>query len=395
MTYTYAPYATNPANSKGRLHPDSQTIVRSPFQRDRDRILHSNAFRRLEFKTQVFTSIQGDLYRNRLTHTLEVAQVSRTMALALGLDEALAEAIALAHDLGHPPFGHAGEDALAAKMEPFGGFNHNIQTLHLVTCLEERYINFDGLNLSWETLDGIIKHNGPLTGPNALPRYAAIAKHPRIINLENLHKFNLSTYSSLEAQVASFADDIAYLAHDLQDGERAQFYSVDGLLELPLISDFLKKIMQEYPSAPWRRQFYQAISSFIHHLIHDVLATTRANMAQYGIQTADDVRNCPVAIVQFSKDYQTAILAIRKFLTDHVYRHYRVNRMTNRARGVLAQLFDTYFANPECLPTEWQKPEIANSEQAKAQVICDFIAGMTDRYALKEFGEFFGSKVFV
>jgi dGTPase len=378
-----ASYASHLDQSRGRLYSEPASPVRNLYQRDRDRIVHATAFRRLQYKTQVFANYEGDHYRTRLTHTIEVAQISRTLALSLGLDEALTEAVALAHDLGHPPFGHAGEDALNEKMKEFGGFEHNVHTIRLITYLEQRYANFDGLNLTWEVLEGIIKHNGPLTGPFAthLPK----DRRGIITALDKSAGFELGTHPSIEAQMASLADDIAYLTHDLEDGLRADMITQTDLQSLPLFGDVLLQVERDFPGANWRRAAYECISALTHLLVMDVIAATKTSIQQHGIQTVAEARAASMPIACFSKDVELAVHTIKAFLRARMYHHYQVNRMTSRARKILTSLFDVYFYEPDCLPTEWQEKFSLDNTAAKAIVVCDYIAGMTDRFALREY----------
>jgi dGTPase len=376
---TLAPYACKAAHSRGRLYPEPESATRDAFQRDRDRIIHSGAFRRLEYKTQVFVNHEGDFYRTRLTHSLEVAQIARSVSRALGLNEDLTEALALAHDLGHPPFGHAGEDALKEAMEPYGGFDHNAQSLRIVTRLEERYPTFDGLNLTWETLEGVVKHNGPLRGHGVdrpLPR--AIAEYAEI------HDLGLDTYASAEAQVASIADDIAYNNHDIEDGLRAGLFTVEDLKDVPLVGPIFRTVRAKYPDINHSRMVYEAVRELIGTMVTDLLAETRHRLNEAGPKSADDVRHLTRPVAGFSPTMRNNDAALRKFLFENMYRHYKLNRMTSKARRVVKDLFQLLVAEPECLPTEWRRKTQGPGTLATAQLVADYVAGMTDRYALDE-----------
>ncbi len=368
-----APYATRPEASRGRRYPEEGSRHRSDFQRDRDRIIHSSAFRRLKHKTQVFVEHEGDYYRTRLTHSIEVAQVARTVARTLGLNEELAEAVALAHDLGHPPFGHTGEDALAAMMAPYGGFDHNAQALKIVTRLEAHYAEFDGLNLTWETLEGIAKHNGPVTGeiPFALAEYNAG------------HDLELGTHASAEAQVAALADDIAYNNHDLADGLRARLFTLEDLRQLPLIGPCIAAVDAKWPGlAPARRE-HEALRRFFGLLVEDVLAQSRATLAEAAPESAEAVRLLGRPVIRFSPGTFAELKQIRHFLYVRMYRHWAVQRMRRKARLVTEELFATFFEAPELMPHDWNACG-ALEPVARARVVADYIAGMTDRYALQE-----------
>ena len=383
-TLHFAPYATDPAKSRGRLVAEAECTMRSPHQRDRDRIIHSVAFRRLEYKTQVFVNHEGDHYRTRLTHSLEVAQLARGISRSLGLNEDLAEALALAHDLGHTPFGHAGEDGLNAAMEGFGGFDHNAQTIRILTHLENRYADFDGLNLTWEVLEGIAKHNGPLVGiPGAKPLPRALQYYTEQQDLE------LGSYASIEAQVAAIADDIAYNNHDIDDGLRAGFFQLDDLAGLPLLGDLITEVRGQHPLLSVQRQAHEIIRRMINRMVGDVLTTTQARIVSLGIHTAADVRAAGQPLVQFSGEMELVNKSIKTFLFKHMYRHFKVNRMTSKARRVIGDLFTFFHAEPGCLPSVWYAQTDGAGTQRTAEVIADFIAGMTDRFALDEHGRIF------
>jgi dGTPase len=385
---TLAPYATDPAHSRGRLIAEPECSMRTPHQRDRDRIIHSAAFRRLEYKTQVFVNHEGDHYRTRLTHSLEVAQLARSMARNLRLNEDLAEALALAHDLGHPPFGHAGEDGLNAAMKDFGGFDHNAQTIRILTHLENRYADFDGLNLTWEVLEGIAKHNGPLTGqPHSKPLPRALLAY---LDQQDLA---LGQFSSAEAQVAAIADDVAYNNHDIDDGMRAGFFTLADLEQLPLLGDIIRELKAKHPFLSIQRVSHEVLRRLMSAMVSDVLATTRANIDRLSIKTAEDVRTAGTSIVHFSPEMEQVNKAIKTFLFKHMYRHYKVNRMTSKARRVVRELFDFFLAEPSCMPSVWYAQTDGAGTQRTAEVIADFIAGMTDRFALDEYARIFDPKV--
>jgi dGTPase len=388
-----APYACDPEQSRGRLHPEPVSKGRSAFRRDCDRIIHSTAFRRLKHKTQVFVFDEGDHYRTRLTHTLEVAQVARALARALGLDEDLAETLALAHDLGHPPFGHAGERALGTCLDAFGGFDHNAQTLRVVTALERRYPSFDGLNLSWETLEGLVKHNGPLIDRNGAPldRYRAHGIPETIADYNRRQDLQLWSFPSVEAQVAAFADDIAYDAHDIDDGLRAELFGLDDIAEVPLPGTIIADIRKTYPSLDAGRLVHEFIRRLIGLLIDDVIAETGRRLLTLGPRSADDVRQAPSQVAGFSPAIAKAEAAIKGFLRTRMYRHARVQRVMNEATRVVRDLFARYSAHPGDLPPEWREGLAGTDEAARARRIADFIAGMTDRYALAEHARLFDS----
>ena len=390
---TRALYACDPGHSRGRLHAEPASQSRSAFRRDCDRIIHSTAFRRLKHKTQVFVFDEGDHYRTRLTHTLEVTQVARALARRLHLDEDLAEALALAHDLGHPPFGHAGERALDACLAAFGGFDHNAQTLRIVTALERRYPNFDGLNLTWETLEGLVKHNGPLTDRNGAPldRYRDHGVPATILDYDKLQDLQLWSFAGVEAQIAAFADDIAYDAHDLDDGLRAALFRIDDIAAVALPGRIIGGIRASYPDLDEHRLVHELIRQLIGLLIDDVVAETGRRLARLGPRSADDVRNAAAPVAGFSADVGEADRAIKAFLKPHMYRHPRVMRVMDEAAGVVRDLFARYSAHPADLPEEWQQGLAGLDDAARARSIADFIAGMTDRYALAEHSRLFDS----
>jgi len=388
---TRAPYACDPQLSRGRLHAEPASKSRSAFRRDCDRIIHSTAFRRLKHKTQVFVFDEGDHYRTRLTHTLEVSQVARALARRLRLDEDLAEALALAHDLGHPPFGHAGERALDECLAAFGGFDHNAQTLRVVTALERRYPDFDGLNLTWETLEGLVKHNGPLTdrGGAPLPRYRARGVPQTILDYTRLQDLQLWSFAGAEAQLAAVADDIAYDAHDVDDGLRAELFGIDDIAAVPLPGKIVGDIRIAYPGLDRHRLVHELIRRLIGLLIDDVVGETGRRLAALSPRSADDIRLAASPVVGFSAALGDADRAIKSFLKPHMYRHSRVMAVMDQAAAVVRDLFARYSAQPGDLPAEWQEGLAGLDDASRARRIADFIAGMTDRYALAEHARLF------
>ena len=386
------PYACDPAASRGRLHAESISTFRSPFQRDRDRIIHSSAFRRLKHKTQVFVEHEGDYYRTRLTHTIEVAQVARTIAGVLGLNTDLAEAVALAHDLGHPPFGHTGEDALSLLMAPFGGFDHNAQAIRIVTRLERHYAGFDGLNLTWETLEGIAKHNGPViggTGAHAVPDRAHLPYALAAFDAE--WDLELATNASAEAQVAAVADDVAYNHHDLHDGLRAGLFTEADLMELPLVGPAFAEVDALYPGLDATRRRHEALRRVFGVMVEDVIAVAQNRLAALGPRSVEDIRAMEGPIIRFSKPLYQNLKAIKGFLFTRMYRAPSVVAERQRVTGMINALFPLYLAHPELLPEDWQGGVAqAGDETALARVVLDYVAGMTDRFAIQEFGRLVG-----
>jgi dGTPase len=377
-----APYACDPTQTRGRRVPEEESTFRSPFQRDRDRIIHASAFRRLKHKTQVFVEHEGDYFRTRLTHSIEVAQVARTIARALGLDEDLTEAVALAHDLGHPPFGHTGEDALQELMAPHGGFDHNAQAIRIVTHLERHYAEFDGLNLTWETLEGIAKHNGPVSDPVpwALADYTA------------LHDLELSTHASGEAQVAAIADDIAYNHHDLHDGLRAELFSTDELAELPILDGCFAEVDQIYPGLNYYRRRHEALRRFFGVLVEDVIAYARAELATLDPQSPGNIRAAGRPIIRFTTPLFDDLKVIRGFLFQRMYRAPSVIEMRTEVTAVVRELFPHFMAHPDELPKQWRKDvEDVTGETGLARLVSDYISGMTDRFALQTHARIFGT----
>lgn len=442
--YALASYACDPVKSRGRLFSEEESDTRTAFQRDRDRIIHSTAFRRLEYKTQVFVNHEGDHYRTRLTHSLEVSQLARSTSRMLGLNEDLAEAVALAHDLGHTPFGHAGEDALSEVMEPFGGFDHNAHTIRILTGLEKRYAEFDGLNLTWETLEGTAKHNGPLEKPNPSSIFSFFKnfnvkktlsktkskeetyggppsqgqsevpvrvsrsihgdmsafeqdknnKVPRAIAEYNeKHNLDLNGYASGEAQVAALSDDIAYNNHDIDDGLRAGLFTLEQLSEVDKVGRIIREVRGMYPSIDDTRLIHELIRRLIHGMVVDVLEQTRTNIDKFGVETVDDIRRAGKPLVHFSEEMQETNLQLKSFLMQNMYRHYKVNRMASKSRRVVKDLFQFFLAEPECLPNGWRDQASTSGTAKTAMVVSDFIAGMTDRFALDEHRRIFDMQV--
>jgi len=392
-----AVFASLPEATRGRFIDTGESVTRSPYQRDRDRILHATSFRRLKHKTQVFVYHEGDHFRTRMTHSLEVAQIARSIARVLSLNEDLAEAVALAHDLGHPPFGHAGETALHDCMARFDGFDHNAQTLRVLTKLEQRYADFDGLNLTYETLEGVVKHNGPLLQapddpgedlPAVLREFAAE------------HDLGLHSFAGPEAQVAALADDIAYNNHDIDDGLRAGLFTLEQILEVPLVGGIFKELMARYPGIDQGRLINEAIRRLMTTMVDDLILETCARIARLKPRSLEDVRGLGEPLVGFSAEMTSYDRAIRAFLWPHMYRHYRVVRMTTKAKRLVREMFDLCLEEPRVLPPDWQarcpkspdgRPEPGAAKTAR--VICDYIAGMTDNFAIEEYRKLFGPEV--
>ena len=382
-----APFATDPKASRGRYFRESESPTRSCYQRDRDRIIHSTAFRRLKHKTQVFVQHEGDYYRTRLTHSLEVAQIARSLARVLGLDEDLAEALALSHDFGHPPFGHAGEAALNACMRGHGGFDHNAQGLVLVIRLEHRYADFDGLNLTWEALEGLVKHNGPLLKEGAsresLPE--AIAAFP--------WDLELSTHAGPEAQIAALSDDIAYLNHDIDDGLRAGLFEVKDLVDVPLAGPIFRDVVSAHPGLEKGRLIGEAIRRLIGRMVGDVADETQRRLDAARPQNADDIRRNKEPTAAFSPALRAELVQLKEFLFRRMYRHPRVLQVMDNAQVALTDLFGAYMADPKLLPPDWMEHCAVSAsgagDRAIARAVCDYIAGMTDRFALQEYRRIF------
>lgn len=362
-----ASYAVSEANSRGRQFFEAAPQGRSEFQRDRDRIIHSGAFRRLEYKTQVFVNHEGDLFRTRLTHSIEVAQIARSIARHLHLNEDLVEAISLAHDLGHTPFGHAGQDALNGCMKDYGGFEHNLQSVRVVDVLEERYAQFDGLNLCFETREGILKH-------------CRMDNAPHLGDLGE--RFLNNRRPSLEAQVANLADEIAYNNHDVDDGLRSGLITLEQLEAVPLVEKHLQDVRKAYPDLAGRRVVHETVRRMINTLVTDLIGQSAANIAEQNLQSLDDVRNAP-ALIAFSQELNNQQRELKKFLHIHLYRHYRVMRMSAKAQRIICDLFGVFMEDERLLPTQFQS-SLTQVEASRARVVADYIAGMTDRYAIRE-----------
>jgi dGTPase len=387
------PYACHPQDSRGRLFEESISTFRSPFQRDRDRIIHSSAFRRLKHKTQVFVEHEGDYYRTRLTHTIEVAQVARTIAGALGLNTDLAEAVALAHDLGHPPFGHTGEDALHILMAPYGGFDHNAQALRIVSKLEKHYAGFDGLNLTWETLEGIAKHNGPAISENG-GSHSAPSRDLlpyALIEVDDMWDLELATNASAEAQVAAVADDCAYNHHDLHDGLRAGLFTEEDLCELPVIGECFEIVDRLHPGLEPMRRRHEALRRVFGVMVEDVIAVAENRLSALQPTCADDIRAMDGPIIRFSKPLYQNLKAIKGFLFTRMYRAPSVVIERERVTMMVNALFPLFMAKPELLPEDWLE-EVAGAvardtdgEVALARVVLDYVAGMTDRFCIQEY----------
>ncbi|HWJ37009.1 MAG TPA: deoxyguanosinetriphosphate triphosphohydrolase [Steroidobacteraceae bacterium] len=368
-----AAYAAHDQQSRGRRYAEPQPVYRSEYQRDRDRIVHSTAFRRLVYKTQVFVNHEGDLYRTRLTHSLEVAQIARTIARSLKVNEVLSEAICLAHDLGHTPFGHAGQDALNECMMDFGGFEHNLQSLRVVDELEDHYADFNGLNLSFECREGILKH----------------CSYNNAVQLGELgERFIRREQPGLEAQLANFADEIAYNNHDVDDGIRAGLITVEQLLGVPLFFEYHQEVLARYPDLAGRRLVFEILRRMIERLVSDLIDSSAERLRDSGVQSIADVRAHPKPLVGFSDATRELNYALKAFLREHVYRHYKVRRMTSKARRVVSALFDAFFNDPSLMPDEHRETgsrlELAQGTAGRARAVADYIAGMTDRYAILE-----------
>ena len=371
-------FSTNFIASKGRLYKEKEDANRSIYQRDRDRVIHSSAFRRLEHKTQVFVHHEGDHYRSRLTHSLEVSQIARTIARMLVLDEDLSEVIALAHDLGHTPFGHAGEEALNKSMSDYGGFDHNAQTLRIITLLEKKYFSFDGLNLTWETLEGIVKHNGPLK-ENNLP--FAIQDY-----LENGMNLEIETWCGPEAQVAALSDDIAYFSHDFEDGVRANFFTLEEIIDtFSILSDVKKNLNKKINDYSVKRIVNEIRRLIISKMITDLVIKTKENIKKFQPKSSQDVRLLGKPLIEFSDAMTLSMREIRAFLTTKMYKHYEINRMTSKAKRIVSDLYKIYSQEADCLPNEWKlNYDMAKNSFARHRIIADYIAGMTDRFAINE-----------
>ena len=381
-------YAANPWASRGRLLPEEGSLTRSEFQRDRDRIVHATAFRRLKHKTQVFISPDGDHFRTRLTHTIEVAQIARALARALKIDEDLAEGVALVHDFGHTPFGHTGEDALDEVLRPYGGFDHNAQSLRIVTKLERRYADFDGLNLTWETLEGLVKHNGPLLTPGGEGTRGPLPQPVR--DYCALHDLELSTFASLEAQVAAIADDIAYNTHDIDDGLRAGYLTFEMLEEVPFLASLMKEVRDRYPHLEPSRFTHEITRRQITRMVEDVIGFAQQNLGEIRPRSCADVRSCGRVIATFSPAMAETDRLIKKLLFSHIYRHPEIMRIRAGAARIVTDLFGAYMEDPSLMRSHYWVQHIAGLAQpARARHVGDYLAGMTDSYAVRAHGELF------
>lgn len=370
-----ASYAVDPAKTRGRLFNEYPTSYRNEFERDRDRIIHSKAFRRLQYKTQVFINHEGDHYRNRLTHSIEVSTVARSIARTLNLSSDLAETIGLAHDLGHTPFGHAGEIALNKCMEDYGGFSHNAHSLKILTKVEKRYAAYDGLNLTWEVLEGIVKHNGPLI--NNIPKY--------IVEYDLQHNLDLTHYSSAEAQIASLADDISYISHDLEDSIGAKIIDFNHLTEIKFIDQYAFEIKSQFENITTSRLTYEVVRKLISDLIADLLLQTNNNLQKQKIITTDDIRHLDYQLVNFTDKAKERIMEIKQFLYDKVYRYNKLTSITLKCQKIVQELFRVYMDNVDLLPFSWKELIIPRDIKSKADIVADYIAGMTDRFAIQEY----------
>ena len=373
-------YACLPENSKGRIYPEKATPYRNEFQRDRDRIIHANAFKRLQYKTQVFVNHEGDHYRNRMTHSMEVSTIARSMSKALGLCEELSEGVALAHDLGHTPFGHAGEDMLNECMKDYGGFSHNAHAFKILTSIEQKYAAYDGLNLTWEVLEGIVKHNGPVHKSDA---------YSYIFEYDAKHNLALNKRSSAESQVAALSDDIAYICHDLEDSIKAEIITYRDLEEIAFVDKYIHDVRNEFPSIDNGRLIYEVGRKLTHHLIESLLFQTRENIKKHNIKTEADIRNLDCQLVEFTDAAFKEVKLIKDFLMRKVYKHHRVASVTLQSKNVIKDLFKLYVENIDLLPFSWRNMITNSGETAKMSIIADYIAGMTDRFAIKQYQSFY------
>lgn len=373
-------YACLPEKSRGRVHPEKPTPYRNEFERDRDRIIHANAFKRLQYKTQVFVNHEGDHYRNRMTHSMEVSSIARSLCKALNLSEDLAEGVALAHDLGHSPFGHAGEEALNECMKDYGGFSHNAHSFKILTSLEQKYAAYDGLNLTWEVLEAIVKHNGPIEKS---------ASYAYIFDYDAKHELDLKNHSSAEAQVAALADDIAYICHDLEDSVKAEIISYADLEEIEFVDKYLHEVRSMYTGITDDRLIYEVGRKLTHHLIESLLFQTRSNIKKHKIETENDIRLLGKQLVEFTDNTFAEVKLIKDFLMRKVYKHHRVASVTLQSQNVIRDLFKLYIENIELLPFSWRNMVQKGEENSKMTIIADYIAGMTDRFAIKQYQSFY------
>lgn len=373
-------YACHAETSRGRIYSENTTPYRNEFERDRDRIIHANAFKRLQYKTQVFVNHEGDHYRNRLTHSIEVSTIARSLSKTLGLNEDLAEAVALAHDLGHTPFGHAGEEALNKCMENYGGFSHNAHSFKILTAIEQKYAAYNGLNLTWEVLEGVVKHNGPVEKKDSFAF---------IFDYDATNSLDLSKHSSAESQIAALSDDIAYICHDLEDSIKAKIINYNDFKEIPLIDRYLHEVQNSFKDITDSRLIYEVGRKLTHHLIESLLLQTRDNLKKNKIESENDVRNLGKQVVEFTEEVWEEIKIIKKFLMAKVYKHRRVASVTLQCQNVVNDLFKLYVDNIELLPFSWRATINENSELSKIITIADYIAGMTDRYAIKQYQSYY------
>jgi len=378
-------YACLPQNTKGRIYPENPTPYRNEFERDRDRIIHSNAFKRLQYKTQVFVNHEGDHYRNRLTHSIEVSSIARSLARELGLSDDLAEGVALAHDLGHSPFGHAGEETLNECMKEYGGFQHNAHSFKILTLIEQKYAAYDGLNLTWEVLEGIVKHNGPVSKEH-ISQYMA--------DYNSQHNLDFDKYSSAESQVASLSDDVAYISHDLEDSINARIITFKDLEEIEFINKYVIALRKQYDDVSDSRLIYEVARKLTHHLIQSLLDQTRSNIKEFKIATEEDVRDLGRPLIEFTPEINEEIKQIKAFLLRKVYKHHRVVSVIVQCQKVVKKLFNLYSSNIELLPLSWRiLIEENDAKSKKMSMIADYIAGMTDRFAIKQYQSFYNLKI--
>ena len=373
-------YTCLPKNSRGRMHPEKPTPYRNEFERDRDRIIHANAFKRLQYKTQVFVNHEGDHYRNRMTHSMEVSSIARSLSKALGICEDLAEGVALAHDLGHTPFGHAGEDALNECMKGYGGFSHNAHAFKILTSIEQKYAAYDGLNLTWEVLEGIVKHNGPVYKSGA---------YSYIFEYDAKHNLDLSKRSSAESQVAALSDDIAYICHDLEDSIKAEIVSYRDLEEISFIDKYIHDVRSEFHNINDERLIYEVGRKLTHHLIESLLFQTQESIKNHNVKTEEDIRNLDCQLVEFTDTTFKEVKLIKDFLMRKVYKHHRVTSVTLQCKNVIRDLFKLYVENIDLLPFSWRNMITESGKSAKMSIIADYIAGMTDRFAIKQYQSFY------
>ncbi|WDM85755.1 deoxyguanosinetriphosphate triphosphohydrolase [Ehrlichia sp. JZT12] len=384
-----AKYACRPMETRGRIFNEKEDQYHNCYQMDRDRIIYSSSFRKLQYKTQVFINYESDYYRTRLTHSLEVAQIARSLSRRLHFNEDLTEAISLAHDLGHPPFGHAGEEALNDVAKHHLGFDHNIQALRILTFLEKRYIEFDGMNLTWETIEGVAKHNGPIIGKNSVNSNKKI--HKFMLDYDTDYKLDLHDFSSAEAQIAAISDDIAYNIHDIDDGIRAKILVIEELLELPLIGEIFKKVIDDNPgfSISDTRIINEFLRKTVDIMIGDIVLQVTNNIKKYNISSQNDIRKLDKVFVSFSSEMNQYKVNLQNFLRAKLYNHYKVKRVKNKVKRMIKELFQVFYDDPQILPADWGIRAVNADLIDKSTVICDFISGMTDRFAIQEHRKIF------